>query len=125
MGRGAERGDRQKALSFKFLTLSFDTLAPHCTAEKNDQRFELTNGPAKVDINGRWAVTFAGDSTNEGNSIAEFSQNGEKLEGTFLTPTGDYRYLEGVVTGNKLKLSSFYGAHAYLFTADITDKNAI
>ncbi|MEJ7683082.1 MAG: TlpA disulfide reductase family protein [Segetibacter sp.] len=95
------------------------------TAEKNNERFPLTDGTAKMNINGRWAVKFAADSADESNSIAEFRQNGNRLEGTFLTPTGDYRFLEGVVTGNKLKLSGFDGAHAYLFTADITDKNTI
>jgi len=95
------------------------------TAEKNDKRFELTDGPAKVNINGRWAVKFSGDSAEGANSIAEFKQNGNRLEGTFLTPTGDYRFQEGVVTGNKLKLSGFDGAHAYFFTADVIDENTI
>lgn len=95
------------------------------TAEKDDKRFALTDGPAKVNVNGRWAVKFAGDSAGEANSIAEFRQNSNRLEGTFLTPTGDYRFLEGVVTGNKLKMSGFDGAHAYFFSADITDKNTI
>src|SRR4051794_15125761 len=67
------------------------------TAEKDDKRFELTDGPAKVNINGRWAVKFSGDTASGGNSIAEFKQNGNRLEGTFLTPTGDYRFQEGVV----------------------------
>ncbi len=95
------------------------------TAEKNNERFPLTDGSAKTNINGRWAVKFAGDSADESNSIAEFRQNGNRLEGTFLTPTGDYRFLEGVVTGNKLKLSGFDGGHAYLFTADIRNKSTI
>ncbi len=95
------------------------------TAEKNDQRFALTGGPAKVNISGRWSVKFAGDTAAGANSIAEFRQNGNRLEGTFLTPTGDYRFQEGVVTGNKLKMSGFDGAHAYFFTADITDKKTL
>lgn len=95
------------------------------TAEKNDYRFALTDGPSKVNINGRWAVKFAGDSAGKVNSIAEFRQNGNMIEGTFLTPTGDYRFLEGVVTGNTLKMSGFDGGHAVLFTADIIDKNTI
>ena len=37
------------------------------------------------------------------------------------TTTGDYRYLEGVVDGNILKYSVFDGAHAFLFTAEVTD----
>jgi len=47
------------------------------------------------------------------------------LTGTFLTTTGDYRYLEGTVSGNKLYLSSFDGGHAFLFTATIKDNNTI
>ncbi|MEO0901014.1 MAG: TlpA disulfide reductase family protein, partial [Bacteroidota bacterium] len=38
----------------------------------------------------------------------------------FRTTTGDYRYLEGVVDGDSLRLSTFDGAHAFLFTAKIT-----
>lgn len=95
------------------------------TAEKKNERFALTQGRAKFNITGRWAAKFATEKQDEATSIAEFRQNGNRLEGTFLTPTGDYRFLEGVITGNKLKLSGFDGAHAYLFTADITDKNTI
>ncbi len=95
------------------------------TAEKNNQRFPLTDGPAKMNINGRWAVKFASDKEGEATSIAEFRQKGNRLEGTFITPTGDYRFLEGVVTGNKFKMSGFDGGHAVLFTADITDTNSL
>lgn len=95
------------------------------TAEKNNTRFELTDGDAKINISGRWAARFASDTATETNSIAEFKQTGNKLQGTFLTPTGDYRFLEGVVTGNKLKMSGFDGAHAYFFTADIANNNTI
>src|SRR6185436_16290795 len=43
----------------------------------------------------------------------------------FLTPSGDYRFQEGIVTGNQLKLSGFDGSHAYSFTADIKDDKTI
>lgn len=61
------------------------------TAEKNNRRFSLTDGPAKMNINGRWAVRFASDKESEASSIAEFTQKGNRLEGTFITLTGDYR----------------------------------
>jgi len=47
------------------------------------------------------------------NKHALFKQTKNKLTGTFLTTTGDYRYLDGIVTGDSLKLSTFDGAHAY------------
>lgn len=37
------------------------------------------------------------------------------VTGTFLTETGDYRYLDGKAVKQKLYLSTFDGAHAYLF----------
>ena len=50
-----------------------------------------------------------------------FTQTSNKVTGTFRTTTGDYRYLEGIVDGDSLKLSTFDGAHAFLFTAKATD----
>lgn len=58
-------------------------------------------------------------------AIGEFQQHGSHLTGSFLTATGDYRYLEGVVSGDSLKLSAFDGDHAYLFTAKIDDEKTI
>jgi thiol-disulfide isomerase/thioredoxin len=39
------------------------------------------------------------------------------VQGTFLTPTGDHRYLEGDFQGGALRLSTFDGAHAFLYSA--------
>src|SRR4051794_39002629 len=35
------------------------------TAEKSDHRFDMTDGPAKVNVTGRWAVKFEEDSAVE------------------------------------------------------------
>lgn len=40
-----------------------------------------------------------------------------ELTATFLTTTGDYRYLAGNRDGDRLRLSCFDGAHAFLFDA--------
>jgi thiol-disulfide isomerase/thioredoxin len=48
-------------------------------------------------------------------AIGIFLQKGNYAEGTFLTSTGDYRYLEGSVLGDTMHLSTFDGNHAYLF----------
>jgi thiol-disulfide isomerase/thioredoxin len=58
-------------------------------------------------------------------AIGEFTQTGSRLTGTFLTKTGDYRFLEGVVDGDSLKLSTFDGANAYYFTARIEEADKI
>jgi thiol-disulfide isomerase/thioredoxin len=57
--------------------------------------------------------------------VAEFEQNGDNLTGSFITPTGDYRFLEGIVTGDSLKLSTFDGAHAYTFYAKVISAEKI
>ncbi len=90
------------------------------TAVVSSSRFDAENGNAKHNISGRWAVKFESESKDKPLSIAEFKQQGNKLSGTFLTPTGDYRYLEGIVTGNRVMLSGFDGAHALLFTAELS-----
>ena len=79
-------------------------------------RFEKTNIAPKENFTGNWEVTFVheGDSTQ---AVAVLKQTKEKLMGTIMTPTGDYRYLEGQVEGNKLLLSTFDGSHAFLFKA--------
>lgn len=50
-----------------------------------------------------------------------FEQDGQKVTGTFRTKIGDYRYLEGIMNGNELKMSAFDGAHAFLFVATVND----
>ena len=84
-------------------------------------RFRLSLGNAKTNISGRWDVTLTRANGTLRRAVAEFVQKGNKLTGTFLTPSGDYRYLDGVVTGDSLKLSTFDGAHAYTFYAKIND----
>jgi thiol-disulfide isomerase/thioredoxin len=94
------------------------------SAEFNvSRRFTVYHAPA-FNITGRWSVHFRGkeDSTE---SVGEFTQNGSHISGTFLTITGDYRYLEGVVSGDILKLSTFDGGHAYYFTSKILDSNSM
>ena len=88
-------------------------------------RFKTSGKQPLVNVSGRWAVTFTNDNGKiKEDVIGEFVQKGNYITGTFLTTTGDDRYLEGVVDGDSLKLSCFDGGHAFLFTAKIdNDKN--
>ncbi len=79
-----------------------------------------------ANVSGRWSATFiSGDGTDTTVAVGEFVQNKSKVTGTFLTPTGDYRFLEGIIEGNQLSLSTFDGSHAFLFTAKIVGDSAI
>ncbi|MDN3550657.1 peroxiredoxin family protein [Mucilaginibacter aquaedulcis] len=75
-------------------------------------------------VDGRWSAVI-GKGERADTTVGEFKQNGTKLTGTFLTTTGDYRYLEGSVSGDKLYLSCFDGGHAYTFTATIKDAQTL
>ncbi len=88
-------------------------------------RFPLNGGNANQNISGKWDVTFIRSDGTPRKALAIFEQSGNTLTGTFLTPTGDYRYLEGIVTGDSLLLSTFDGAHAYSFYARIENRDLI
>lgn len=80
-------------------------------------RFEKLPAKSNIDINGYWQTVFERGSNDAFDAIGEFKQNGNQLTGTFRTETGDFRYLEGIVTEDKIKLSCFDGAHVFLFDA--------
>lgn len=73
------------------------------------------------DLTGNWAAMFSveKEAKEQEKAIAELKQDGNHLEGTFRTETGDYRFLEGTVQGRKFWLSCFDGAHAFLFSGSI------
>lgn len=89
-------------------------------------RFFNTDVNTKFNISGRWSTTFIGkDKKDTTLAIGEFKQVGTKLTGTFLTTTGDYRFLEGTVSKDKMYLSCFDGSHAYLFTGKLANDSTI
>ena len=92
---------------------------PISGSKGNYKRFEsATDNPTK-EILKSYDVTF-GSTKNNWPAVGLFEQIGDKLTGTFLTETGDYRYLEGNVFGDQLYLSCFDGAHAFVFTAKMS-----
>jgi thiol-disulfide isomerase/thioredoxin len=80
-------------------------------------RFFAEPPPVAADFSGRWAVEFSGNGGTPSPAVAEFRQQNGRVTGTFLTPLGDYRYLEGEVRENELFLSTFGGGHVFLFRA--------
>lgn len=89
------------------------------SAEKNIEERFYGDKESCCDINEKWAVRFSPNTADEYPAIAYFTQEGNSLKGTFLTETGDYRYLEGNISGNNLNLSTFDGAHLFLFTGKL------
>ncbi len=79
----------------------------------------------RIEVAGKWETTFGVGSTDSSKAIGVFTQNKQIVKGTFLSESGDYRYLEGIADGKNLYLSSFDGAHAYLFTAIMNEKEEL
>ncbi|GAB2702614.1 hypothetical protein GCM10027037_30240 [Mucilaginibacter koreensis] len=101
-----------------------DAITPFkATYGQNWRFFEVTTQMYR-DIAGKWSAVF-GEGDTRDTTVGVFQQKGNKVTGTFLTTTGDYRYLEGTVTSNKLYLSCFDGGHAFLFTADLADDHTL
>jgi peroxiredoxin len=73
-----------------------------------------------ADVSGRWAMKLIDDSGEPEAVVGEFSQSHDVVSGTILTSTGDHRYLAGQVKGDELYLSTFDGAHVFLYKAKIT-----
>ncbi len=95
----------------KDYSLPFEAVFGHGYRFEKGKHFE--NIP---DFSGKFDVTFLHDADTT-KAIAIFRQVGDSVTGTFLTPTGDYRYLQGNVSDSLLQLSTFDGNHAYLFRA--------
>ena len=90
-----------------------------------NHRFAKIDELTDTDLAGKWEVTFGVETDEPFPAIGEFKQDGNQLSGTFLTETGDYRYLEGTVHDKNLFLSCFDGAHAFLFEAKLLDDNTL
>lgn len=104
----------------EFIEESKDRRVPFRAVQGPSERFEVKES-AKVNISGIWESYFNINTENEYPAKGIFMQNGNKVKGTFRTNTGDYRYLEGVVSGDSMKLSAFDGSHVFLFLAQVTD----
>jgi peroxiredoxin len=94
-------------------------LAMDISATRENYRFAKKVAKPVGNISGRWSAVFINAQNEQDNTVGEFKQVGAKLTGTFLTTTGDYRYLEGVVSGDNLYLSGFNGNGNYLITGKI------
>lgn len=95
-----------------------DQVMPFAASAKQAYRFKAVNGDATEEAGGKWKIDFVRGDKHDA-AIGNFKQSGNNVYGSILTPSGDYRFLAGTVTGNLLQLSTFDGVHAMVFTAKI------
>jgi thiol-disulfide isomerase/thioredoxin len=78
-------------------------------------RFDDINSSDKFD--GTWETVFQGAEGQETDAIGIFKVEDKVLKGTFLTKTGDYRFLDGYTVKDTMYLFTFDGNHIYRFRA--------
>lgn len=105
-------------LSGSFIKESYDRSVKFEAIKSNIRFSQIQN--ATKNVTGTWETVFSKGLKGEYLAKGIFKQQGNKVTGTFRTTTGDYRYLEGIVEKDSLKLSTFDGAHAFLFNAKIS-----
>ncbi len=103
-----------------------DYKLPFIAYFQDNARFEgADNVNSGVDFTGKWDVNFKEDDGKESVAVGIFNQQGNRVTGTFLTPIGDYRYLEGAVVNDELRLSTFDGNHAFLFHSEFVNDSTL
>lgn len=88
-------------------------------------RFTMVDNEDTLNVAGKWNCTFDIGAESEYKAVGIFKQDGKKIAGTFLTETGDFRYLEGIVYKKKMYLSVFDGSHAYMFLGKVMEDGTL
>lgn len=100
-----------------------DYAIPFIAFRTDSSVFEISD-PKGLRLKDKYAVNIINGSRVT-SAIGLFKQKANNVTAGIATETGDYRYLQGVIDGNKLKLSRFDGSSLQLFTADIKGDSLI
>ena len=110
-------GMRMSGMLVKLYSNRSDSRVPF-TAEKGIT-WDITEKPT-VSLDGRWEITVP--ERDMAKQVGVFTQKADgMLTGSILTPTGDYRSLEGIVQADRFYLSAFAGMTPYLIRGQFTD----
>ena len=85
------------------------------------ERFLAKKEDPLIDLNGKWALDIEDEKHDKSVGIGNFIQTGSQFSGSILTPTGDYRYLDGYVSGAQFEAASFDGVYNYVFKGSLKD----
>ena len=78
---------------------------------------------SNVNVTGKWEVDFSKNNpADHYKAIGQFQQVDDYVTGTFMTETGDYRFLEGNMYNNNLYLSCYDGSHLFLFKGTLVNE---
>jgi len=83
------------------------------------ERFLTKIEAPTINLNGKWEVSLKDDAGVLTKGLLTLTQDKNAISGSLMTPTGDYRYMEGYVSKNVFELASFDGMFNYLFKGEI------
>ena len=111
--RAKMQGDSLKGTYTKNYAENY--VLPFSAVHGKGGRFDNVSSSSAFD--GTWETTFLSDDGKETPAIGIFKSEDGILKGTFLTKTGDYRYLDGYTQKDTMHLYTFDGNHIYKFKA--------
>jgi peroxiredoxin len=94
---------------------------PFQASAGSNERFTHTK-PSKVQVSGKYTADFWSDETNHSPGVMLLNQQGSKVTGTVLKTSGDYRFLQGNISGDSLLLSYFDGSGIMQFRSKLIGK---
>lgn len=83
-----------------------------------NERFPITKSPSSISLSGKWSMTLTDSDGKNTPAVGVFNQNGNYVSGSILTPTGDYRFIEGYVSGKTIEMATFDGVYNFLIKAE-------
>lgn len=98
---------------------------PFYAVHNQSFRFNELSSQPDIEVSGKWSVNLINQKAETRHTIGLFSQRGSEVTGTILTTTGDFRYLQGIVDGDSIKLSSFGGSSPSLLRARRVENNRL
>ena len=108
--------------------VKYDSKTPYrvpLTATAGAQPLFPSKADQRVSFTGTWQTEFKDETGKSYSAVGVFKQTGTDVTGTFLTTTGDYRYLAGQTDGSKMRLSTFDGSHAFLFDGQFHNDSGV
>lgn len=81
----------------------------------NDLYKQYESKKCNESLDGKWKVKLS--ETKYG--LGHFRQIGCRVKGSILTTTGDYRYLDGFIEKEKIRLQGFDGVFSFVFDLNI------
>jgi thiol-disulfide isomerase/thioredoxin len=82
-------------------------------------RFSIELKKTALDLSGKWEIDLTDEQGVKSTGIILFKQKQNYLSGSILTPTGDYRYMEGYISGEDFEAASFDGMFNYVLKGSV------